>query len=190
MANVKKISYKNIASRLPEREICVVTLDGDVFDGMTVQVKTTLTMPEISALISDIVSTLVDVETGEYSPEFSQLVSYMFYLKHYAGIPIGKNDLASAYRVIYETDILAQVLSKVDNSQMAMIDEAVRERLSFMREMLVATAGNKVVAMLSEMEQLTGAMSAMTDSIDIEKLQGLMAAIQMPELTSAIEMGA
>lgn len=174
MSNMKKISYKNIAAKLPERAEIYVVLQGDYFEGMATKVKTSLTVSEMSAMISDIVSTLVDVQTGEYNPEYSELVKMILQLKHYAGVTIGKNDLPYAYRVLRETDLYSQLMAHVDVDQLGQAMDAVDERVEFMKAMILSTAGHKAVEMLAQLEQLMGAVEAVSSDMNGDKFQQLL----------------
>lgn len=177
MSNTKKISYKNIAAKLPAREEICVVLQGEYFEGMTTKVKTSLTVSEMSAMISDIVSTLVDMQTGEYNPEYAELVKMILQLKHYAGVTIGKNDLPYAYRVLRETDLYPQLMAHVDASQLAQAMNAVDERVAFMKDMILSAAGHKTVEMLTQLEQLMGMVETVSSDMNGEKVQQLLTAL-------------
>lgn len=186
MSNTKKFSYKNIAAKLPAAPITAVTLNGDVFDGAVVHVKNRLKLSELNNLITETVNTIVDMKTGEYNPEYAELVKYILLLKHYADIPVGKNDLANAYRVIYNTDLLSQVMPHVDSTQVQNALEAIDARVAFIRETIISTAGHKVVEMLGQMERVLGAVEGMSANVDSDQVQQLIAAVS--ELTGAMNM--
>lgn len=174
MGNMKKISYKNIAAKLPAREEIYVVLHGDCFEGMATKVKTSLTVSEMSAMIADIVDTLIDMQTGEYNPEYTELVKMILQLKHYAGVTIGKNDLSYAYRVLRETDLYPQLMAHVDAEQLCQAMVAVDKRVEFMKEMILSTAGHKAVEMLAQLEQLMGAVETVSSDMNSDKLQQLL----------------
>lgn len=174
MGNMKKISYKNIAAKLPAREEIYVVLQGDCFEGMATKVKTSLTVSEMSAMIADIVNTLVDMQTGEYNPEYTELVKMILQLKHYAGVTIGKNDLSYAYRVLRETDLYSQLMAHVDAEQLCQAMVAVDKRVEFMKKMILSTAGHKAVEMLAQLEQLMGAVETVSSDMNSDKLQNLL----------------
>lgn len=174
MSNMKKISYKNIAAKLPAREEIYVVLQGECFEGMAAKVKTSLTVSEMSSMISDIVSTLIDMQTGEYNPEYAELVKMILQLKHYAGVSIGKTDLSYAYRVLRETDLYQQLMAHVDAQQLSDAMNAVDERVKFMKDMILAAAGHKAVEMLTQLEQLMGAVETVSTDMNADKLQQLL----------------
>lgn len=182
MSTMKKVSYKNIASKLPALETTTITLEGEMFGGLTVTVKNRLTITEMSALIADIVSTLIDAETGDYNPEYADLVEMMLQLKHYAGISIGKTDLSYAYRVLTETDLYQQVISHVDQEQLFDVGEAVANRVEFTKKLILSTAGHKAVELLTRMETLMTTMESMSVDVGGDKMQLLLDAVK--ELTS------
>lgn len=182
MSTMKKVSYKNIASKLPALETTTITLEGEMFGGLTVTVKNRLTITEMSALIADIVSTLIDAETGDYNPEYADLVEMMLQLKHYAGISIGKTDLSYAYRVLTETDLYQQVISHVDQEQLFDVGEAVANRVEFTKKLILSTAGHKAVELLTRMEALMATMESMSVDVGGDKMQLLLDAVK--ELTS------
>lgn len=174
MSNMKKISYKNIAAKLPAREEINVVLQGDCFEGMSAKVKTSLTLSEMSAMIADIVDTLIDMQTGEYNPEYTDLVKMILQLKHYAGVTIGKNDLSYAYRVLRETDMYPQLMANVDADQLIHAMNAVDKRVEFMKEMVLSTAGHKAVEMLTQIEQLMSTFETASDEMNGDKMQQLL----------------
>lgn len=174
MSNMKKISYKNIAAKLPAREEINVVLQGDYFEGMSAKVKTSLTLSEMSAMIADIVDTLIDMQTGEYNPEYTELVKMILQLKHYAGVTIGKNDLSYAYRVLRETDLYPQLMANVDADQLIHAMNAVDKRVEFMKEMILSTAGHKAVEMLTQIEQMMSAFETASDDMNGDKMQQLL----------------
>lgn len=174
MSNMKKISYKNIAAKLPAREEINVVLQGDCFEGMSAKVKTSLTLSEMSAMIADIVDTLIDMQTGEYNPEYTDLVKMILQLKHYAGVTIGKSDLSYAYRVLRETDLYPQLMANVDADQLIHAMNAVDKRVEFMKEMILSTAGHKAVEMLTQIEQMMNAFDTASDDMNGDKMQQLL----------------
>ena len=174
MSNTKKISYKTVASKLPVHPVTAVMLEGDIFDGTTIQVKYRLSLTEMNSLISDIVNTIIDMQTGEYNPEYMVLVERMLLLKHYAGIQIGKTDLGAAYRVLFETDLYTQAMQHADNSQVDEVLNAVSARVNFLKEMIIATAGHKAVELLTQMEQLMNSVENMSSDMSGEQISHLI----------------
>ena len=173
----KKITYKTIASKLDAYETTEITLDGELFEGMTLTVKDRLTLLEMSALIMDVVNTVIDMEKGEYNPEFTNLIKLMLQLKHYAGFPIGKNDLAYAYRVIYETNLYEQVMEHVDAWQVDQAMDMADERIQYMKEMIIATAGSKTMELLGKMEKLMQNVSSAADEVNGADVQTMMTSL-------------
>lgn len=177
MSNTKKISYKTLAAKLPAYPVTAVVLEGDIFEGMTIQVKRRLSLTEMNALICEIVNTLIDIQTGEYNPEYATLVKRMLLLKHYAGIQIGKTDIGNAYRVFAETDLYVQAMQYVDGSQVDEVLEAVDVRVAFLKEVIIATAGHKAMEMLTQMEQLMGTVENMSASVGGDQMGQLLSVL-------------
>lgn len=192
MSNTKKISYKTLAAKLPEHPVTSVVLEGDNFDGMSIQVKYRLSLAEMNTLIHEIINTLIDIQTGEYNPEYATLVKRMLLLKHYAGIQIGKTDLGSAYRVLSETDLYVQAMQHVDGSQVDEVLDAVDARVAFLKEAIIATAGHKAVEMLAQMEQLMSSVENMSSSVDAEQISQLVSMLSRLSGAEAtpVELGA
>lgn len=190
---MKKVTYKQLAANLPEREVVVVNL-GEDFGNAEVSVKKRLTMKELSAMSADIVNSVIDMEKGEYNPEYLSLIGKIMELKHYAGISIGANDLEAAYRVIRETDLYELAIGQyTDLSQRREAMENARVRIEYMKNMLLSTAGRKTMELLSAMEEMMGSVSGAVDrlsGVDMNKmmahLNGIINAVAPTDSAQAI----
>lgn len=172
---MKKITYKQLAANLPEREVVVVNL-GEDFGNAEVSVKKRLTMKELSAMSADVVNSVIDMEKGEYNPEYLNLIGKIMELKHYAGISIGANDLEAAYRVIRETDLYELVIGQyTDLSQRREAMENARVRIEYMKNMLLSIAGHKTMELLSAMEEMMGSVGGAVDRLSGVDMNKMMA---------------
>lgn len=170
----KKFSYTNIASALPEPTVTEVELRGEVFDSLTLKVKHRLSLQEMMNMISDVVETIVDLDTGAFDPEYKLIVPDVFLLHYYAGLPINKTDLSKAYRVLSETDLVSQVQAHVDAQQVTMISKAIEEKLSYYKELFVSSAAQKATALLNGIEAIFAQLGDATSALSDGKLQQLM----------------
>ena len=170
----KKFSYTNSASALPEPKVTEVELHGEVFDGLTLKVKHRLSLQEMMNMISDVVETIVDLDTGAFDPEYKLIVPDVFLLHYYAGLPINKTDLSKAYRVLAETDLVSQIQAHVDAQQVAAISKAIEEKLSYYKELFVSTASQKVTILLNGIENIFAQLGDATSALSDGKLQQLM----------------
>lgn len=170
----KKFSYTNIASNLPEPKVTQVHLKGELFDGLVLNVKYRLSLTDMMSCITDIVDTIVDLETGTFDPEYKLIAPDMFIMHYYAGLPINKTGIAQAFRVLSETDLIGQLSPYVDQSQLKLISNAVEEKLSYYKELLSNTAAQRVTILLNGIENIFAQLGDATSALSEGKLQQLM----------------
>lgn len=150
----KKFNYKGIASNMGGRAVTDVTLQGELFDGMTLHVVRRLDMGALIQMVSEASSVIVDMDSTIYAPELEDFCIQLFALHYYAGCPLPEKDLDKAYRVIMGTDLMEQVSPYIDSTQFANASDAIKQRVAYLREMLVSTAAQKTISLLNALEHV------------------------------------
>lgn len=166
----KKFNYKGIASNMGGRVVTDVTLQGELFNGMTLHVVRRLDMGTLIQMVSEASSVIVDMDSAIYAPELEEFCVQLFVLHYYAGCPLPEKDLDKAYRVIMGTDLMGQVFQYIDSNQFTEATKAIKQRVAYLRDMLVSTAAQKTASLLNSLEQVIHDLGDAATKFDADEL--------------------
>lgn len=175
------LTMKNLSELVTPAETEEVRFHDARLSGVTLQVTKTLPMKEAMSFVSDIYTSCIDNKTGEYTPESFDFAVRMGVISHYGGIQYGRYDINKVYRLMYETDLYDGVMARINNDQFHVLVNAVEKRIAHMNMLTASTATGKAVDMIAKMEELSAAVSAMTEQIkevDMDKIASAANAVQ------------
>lgn len=152
-SKTKKLTFNMLAAEIQPSEPAMITVRG--FEDQPIAVQKTLSLQQALAFIKNTVSMVVDTETGEYMPEVCDFALKLNVILSYADIAIPK-DLEKAYKVVYESNLYDSVMDVINSEQYYILEDAVSDRVQYLRDMLVSGAAIQVNEMIKKMEDTMG----------------------------------
>lgn len=161
----KKMTFNMVAAKIAEVE----TIQIPVYDGIIVDVKRSLGMKEALQFVQDIVSTCFDEEEATYIPEIFDAAVRIGTLMHYAGFDVPK-EADKAFKVVYETELFDSILQVIDGRQFDELIAGAKRKIAFKRDLLTATAAQKVTELIAKMDEVMSKSVEVIDKVDTEEL--------------------
>jgi hypothetical protein len=152
-SKTKKLTFNMLAAEIQPNEPAMITVRG--FEDQPIAVQKTLSLQQALAFIKNTVSMVVDMETGEYMPEVCDFALKLNVILSYTDIAIPK-DLEKAYKVVYESNLYDSVMDVINSEQYYILEDAVSDRVQYLRDMLVSGAAIQVNDMIKKMEDTMG----------------------------------
>lgn len=173
---MKKFSYNGIASNMNTNTTKEITLVGDMYEGMTLNVLHYIDMNTMLGVVNGTVNTIADTDEATYQPEMTECVLRMMILNAYAGCAIPQ-DVKKAYRVVMQSDLYDQVAAYINHEQLAAIRAAVADKIAYNRELILNALGHKMYEMMNQFNAALDALSSMAGQFDSDEFKKAVAAI-------------
>ncbi len=152
-SKTKKLTFNMIAAEIQPKEPVMITVRG--FEDQPIAVQKTLSFKQALSFIKNTTAMVVDAEMGEYMPEIFDFALKLNVIMSYADIPVPK-DLEKAYKVVYESNLYDSVMDVINGEQYYILEDAVSDRVQYLRDTLVSGAAIQVNAMIKKMEDMMG----------------------------------
>lgn len=152
----KKTIANKILSRLNSPRTTTVTLRGELLDGLSVNIKHTLSFEEAMALIAELIDNSIDEQNGIYAPESFEIVKALSIMKYYASIPTPKSP-HQAYRLVYETDLLEQLTPHINQKQLVHLISAAEKQIEFHIQKMLSSIEVEAQGLLERVEEVVQA---------------------------------
>ncbi len=165
----KKMTFNMVAAKTNQAE----QTETITIDDMTIEVKKRLDMKHAMQFVQDIVSTCFDEEEATYIPEIFDAAIRIGTLMHYAGFDVPK-DADKAFTVVYNTDLFDRVLTIIDKKQFEELITGAKRKMAFKRDLLVSTAAQKVLELITKMDDVLGRGVKVMESVNAEELSNTM----------------
>lgn len=144
---VNKISINKLESTMTNN---VISFPMNGYPDIEVTVRRVLPLHDVMQFVADVVSTCVDMETGEYVPEVQAFAVRSSVLTMYANFTLPK-DPQKQYDLIYNTTAFQQVLDVIDRVQYDEILYSINERIKHEVAMMESTMARQVAELTDNM---------------------------------------
>lgn len=161
----EKMTMKTLSEMLSPAETVSIEIKEGPLAGVCLNIRKSIPMNEATKLASNVAGSCIDLESAEYTPEAYDIALKINTVSIYAGINLGRYDIAKVYRLMYETDIYRIVCDVINMDQYGAIIEAINNRIGFMKDMMTSTAAQKTMEMLSQLNEFAGAAQTMTEQM-------------------------
>lgn len=151
-----KISINQLESSITDDNVVTEGLldsDGNLIDGVSVQVNTVIPLPEMISFVSDVVESCIDGETGEYLPEAYDVAIRAAVLTRYGNFTLPEN-IDKQYWLLYRAPAFDQVMSLIDKHQFNSIIRAIDEKIEFKLQLITSSAITKVNEMVGQLNEI------------------------------------
>ena len=151
---MKKSNMNAFIKKIPKVEVKEIELKDNAFSGMKIQVKPTLNIDEANRFVSQIVDSIVGMEDMTYTPEYFDFVVNIAILENYAGFEMGDCPADQMYSLVYNTQLLDQIIPLIDNKQFRELRDGARERIKFLRDIQTSALSIRAEELLAALEEM------------------------------------
>ena len=145
---------------------------------MRVEIKPSLTYPEMLAFVNAVTNACFDDDTGEYMPEVRDYATRYAIVKMYTNIVLPE-DNDECYVFLYDhTNLIKNVVSAIDEEQFDAMDRSISAKIASLVD------GN-TKAMNSRMENLYSSISELTEQF--EKIFANISEEDINQIVTALE---
>lgn len=117
--------------------------DVELCDGVIVKVKRTIPLDDAIHLAEYIAGSVVDGDSGEYTPEIFEFAKRTGVIMYYTNIKLPEN-VDDQYMFVFDTDVYYYVGDVINDIQLESIVEAAQEKIDFILDVISSTAIMKV----------------------------------------------
>lgn len=158
--DIDRVSINNFEQALAKDTVITETL-ADTED-VTIQIKKTITLPEMMLFVQEVVEACIDGETGEYIPEAYDFAIRSAVLTHYANFAMPAN-LEKQYWLIYNTRAFQQVLNNINEQQFNDIIRAIDRKVKYMLDVMSSAAVSKINEVIAKFNDVAAVSTKMFD---------------------------
>lgn len=146
------------------------------WNGLTVEVKRTLSFAEMTGFISGVVAACYNTETGVYTPEAKSFAVKLMVLENYANFTMPSSP-EKMYKLIYCTDAFDTVIRYVNQAQFREICDSIDDRLDYITSASVEVANKQLAEMFSSMNGIQERLSSLLSNVNDEDIKNLIGAL-------------
>ena len=161
---IKKIAEKESSER--------TTVD---WNGVEISVKKTVSLDDMMSVVLGVVGSCFD-EDGNYIPEVVDIIEKHNVIKWYTDIDV-PNDINESFDLIYRTDLYQIVIGKIDQTQLATIHKAIREKIEYLVNVRADAVSNKCIELIGELSKVSDGLSTLFGDLKPEDMTNMIGAI-------------
>lgn len=158
--DIDRVSINNFEQALAKENVITETLADT--ENVTIQIKKTITLPEMMLFVQEVVEACIDGETGEYIPEAYDFAIRSAVLTHYANFAMPAN-LEKQYWLIYNTRAFQQVLNNINEQQFNDIIRAIDRKVKYMLDVMSSAAVAKINEVIAKFNDVADVSTKMFD---------------------------
>lgn len=149
--DIERVSINKFELALNQENIITETLVGT--EDVTIQIKETITLPEMILFVREVVEACIDGENGEYIPEAYDFAIRSAVLTRYANFAMPAN-LDKQYWLAYNTRAFEQVISNINEYQFNDIIKAIDRKIKYMLDVMSSTAVSKIHEVIDKFNEI------------------------------------
>ncbi len=149
--DIKKISINKFEQALNNDNIITERLIDT--EDVAIQIKKTITLPEMILFVQEVVEACVDGENGEYIPEAYDFAIRSAVLTHYANFAMPTN-LDKQYWLVYNTRAFEQVINNINEHQFNDIIRAIDRKIKYMLDIMSSAAVSKIHEVINKFNDI------------------------------------
>lgn len=146
------------------------------WNGLTIEIKRTLSFAEMMGLISSVVAACYNAETGIYTPDVKSFAIKLMVLENYANFTMPSNP-EKMYELIYCTGALDVVMPHINQAQFREICDSIDERLDYITSANIEAANKQITEMFSSMDGIQEQLSSLFGKVSDEDVKNLVGAL-------------
>lgn len=146
------------------------------WNGLTIEIKRTLSFAEMMGFISGVVAACYNAETGIYTPDVKGFSIKVMVLENYANFTMPSSP-EKMYELIYCTDALDAVMPYINQAQFREICDSIDERLDYITSANIEAANKQIAEMFSSMDGIQEQLSSLFGKVSDEDVKNLVGAL-------------
>ena len=143
------------------------------WNGLTIEIKRTLSFAEMMGFISGVVAACYNAETGMYTPDVKSFAIKIMVLENYANFTMPSNP-EKMYELTYCTDALDAVMPYINQVQFREICDSIDERLDYITSASIEAANKQIAEMFSSMDGIQEQLSSLFGKVSDEDIKSLV----------------
>lgn len=164
----KKISINKLESTLVDPVITVAFTEEE-----NITVRRYLTLQQTLQFVDDVVSSVVNTETGSYLPEVYDLAIRRAVLTYFANFNLPDN-IEKLHELVYNTRAYKIVTNEIDDLYFAEIERAINSKIKFNIEMMHSTAARETNELIQMLKDVSENFQAVFGNADPESVSALV----------------
>lgn len=172
--DIEKVSINKFELALNQENIVTETLV-DTSD-VSIQIKKTITLPEMMGFVQEVVEACVDGGTGEYIPEAYDFAIRSAVLTHYANFAMPAN-LEKQYWLVYNTRAFQQVIGHINEYQFNDIIRAIDRKIKYMLDVMSSSAVSKINEVIDKFNDIAETGEKVFGGATADDMAGFMRGI-------------
>lgn len=146
------------------------------WNGMNVHIRPMLGAADAMSFIQIASDACFDKDTQEYTPEVKDFTIRANIVTFYTDVQLPP-EIDKAYEVLYGTDIVHMILEHVDAEQMAVMVDAINEKVKRRANAAVEAANRQVTELYNAMSELRDGITGMFEGVNQEDIRKIVSAI-------------
>lgn len=164
----KKVSINKLESTMRDNKVTVAfTEDEDI------TINTVLSFKQVVQFVDDVVSSVVDSETGSYLPEVFGLAFRRAVLTYFANFNM-PDSVEKMYDLLYNTRAYNLVVSEIDDCYLNDIKNAIDKKISFELELIKSNAARDTRELINTLKSVTDEMHGVFGDLPQENITALV----------------
>ena len=172
--DIEKVSINKFELALNQENIVTETLV-DTSD-VSIQIKKTITLPEMMGFVQEVVEACIDGGTGEYIPEAYDFAIRSAVLTHYANFAMPAN-LEKQYWLVYNTRAFQQVIGHINEYQFNDIIRAIDRKIKYMLDVMSSSAVSKINEVIDKFNDIAETGEKVFGGATADDMAGFMRGI-------------
>lgn len=149
--DIERVSINKFEMALEKENVITETLVDT--EDVTIQIKKTISLPEMMLFVQEVVEACIDGENGEYIPEAYDFAIRTAVLTHYANFAMPGN-LEKQYWLVYNTRAFQQVMNHINEQQFGDIIRAIDRKVKFMLDVMSSAAVSKINEVIAKFNDI------------------------------------
>ena len=148
---VKKVSINALEKALKPNTV-EIQMAGN--EEVTIVVTPTLSLVDTLVFVSEVVDSVVDMETGTYRPEMLEYMTRYCVMTMYANLSLPK-DPEKVYSLMYQTGVFNQIHNEINAEQYLDISKIIENKIKHRLEMIRTSVVKQAEEYLDMMQSFT-----------------------------------
>ena len=172
--DIERVSINKFEMALEKENVITETLVDT--EDVTIQIKKTISLPEMMLFIREVVEACIDGENGEYIPEAYDFAIRTAVLTHYANFAMPGN-LEKQYWLVYNTKAFQQVMNHINEQQFGDIIRAIDRKVKFMLDVMSSAAVSKINEVIAKFNDIAETGEKVFGSASVDEMANFMSGI-------------
>ena len=175
---MSKVPFETMREIINDRAVDVDTIE---FYGAEIAVKRMIPYEDYCSAVNYIVECCYSEDDGEYMPEIREFATRVVIARYYTDLELPA-DAEELYAMMFKTDLMDLVYSRINESQLAELHRAVAKRCDVRNNANRAAFEKELRDALNEMEALAQGVAAVFDGLNESEMHGIVKALSSGKL--------